>query len=242
MTLYVFDMDGTLTPARLPMTAEFAIQFYEWQKTHKSFIASGSDEQKIREQLPPSVMNAFKGIYSSMGNVLTARGSVIYQKTFKPNAALFVRLESYRQQTAYPCALYPNYIEERIGMINFSVLGRNCPYGEREKYAAWDKTSHERETIATELRKEFPEYDIAVGGSISMDITPKGCGKGQIAAHLRQTYSDEKIVFFGDKTFVGGNDYELAQALRQLENTEVVQINAPEEVLMYLKNNGVKND
>jgi phosphomannomutase len=127
-------------------------------------------------------------------------------------------------------------------MINFSVLGRNCPYSEREKYAAWDKTAHERETIAAELRKEFPEYDIAVGGSISMDITPKGCGKGQIAAHLRQTYPDEEIVFFGDKTFVGGNDYELAQALRQLENTEVVQINAPEEVLMYLKNNGVKND
>lgn len=30
MTVYVFDMDGTLTPARLPMTAEFAIQFYDW--------------------------------------------------------------------------------------------------------------------------------------------------------------------------------------------------------------------
>ena len=30
MTIYVFDMDRILTPARLPMTAEFAIQFYEW--------------------------------------------------------------------------------------------------------------------------------------------------------------------------------------------------------------------
>ena len=40
MAVYVFDMDGTLTPARLPMTAEFAIHFYEWQKNHKSFIAA----------------------------------------------------------------------------------------------------------------------------------------------------------------------------------------------------------
>lgn len=46
MTVYVFDMDGTLTPARLPMTAEFAIHFYEWQKNHKSFIATGSDLKK----------------------------------------------------------------------------------------------------------------------------------------------------------------------------------------------------
>lgn len=32
MTIYVFDMDGTLTPARLPMTENFAQRFYEWQK------------------------------------------------------------------------------------------------------------------------------------------------------------------------------------------------------------------
>lgn len=32
MSVYVFDMDGTLTPARLPMTEYFALRFYEWQK------------------------------------------------------------------------------------------------------------------------------------------------------------------------------------------------------------------
>lgn len=237
MTIYVFDMDGTLTPARLPMTAEFAIQFYEWQKTHKSFIATGSDFQKVKEQLPPLVINSFTGIYSSMGNVLQSKGELIYQNNFKADAKLLDMLENYRKNTKYPCQLFPNYIEERIGMINFSVLGRDCPYSERERYSAWDKTEHEREQIAEELSKLFPEYEISVGGSISMDITPKGCGKGQIAKHLRQTYPNDKIIFFGDKTFVGGNDYELAQALSQMDNTQVVQVNAPEEVLMFLKNN-----
>jgi hypothetical protein len=33
MTLYVLDLAGTLTPARLPMAIEFAIHFYKWQKT-----------------------------------------------------------------------------------------------------------------------------------------------------------------------------------------------------------------
>lgn len=69
-----------------------------------------------------------------------------------------------------------------------------------------------------------------------MDITPQGCGKGQIAHHLRKQYPNEKIIFFGDKTFAGGNDYELAYELSQLENTQVVQVNSPEEVLMFLKN------
>lgn len=237
MTIFVFDMDGTLTPARLPMEAEFAIRFYGWQQTHKSFIATGSDYKKVEEQLPPSVIQSFTGIFSSMGNVLTAQGQIIYQNSFKADPELFTLLEQYRKQTAYPGILYPNYIEERIGMINFSVLGRDCPYAERERYSAWDKTAHERETIATELRQAFPQYDISVGGSISMDITPKGFGKDQIAKRLREHYPYEKIIFFGDKTFKGGNDYELAHALSKLENTMIMQINNPAEVLMYIEEN-----
>ncbi|MGN1079414.1 MAG: HAD-IIB family hydrolase [Alphaproteobacteria bacterium] len=237
MTIYVFDMDGTLTPARLPMTAEFAIRFYEWQKTHKSFIATGSDYIKVEEQLPLSVINGFTGVYCSMGNVLKSQGNIIYQKDFEPSAKLIALLEKYRAETAYPGVLYDNYIERRIGMVNFSVLGRNCPYTERERYCAWDKVAHERLNIQKSLLAEFPDLDIAVGGSISMDITPKGCGKGQIAYHLRKTYPDEEIIFFGDKTFKGGNDYELAETLATLPFTKTVQVDNPEFVLTYLEEN-----
>ena len=34
MTIYVFDMDGTLTPARKPMTDEFAKAFLPWLKAN----------------------------------------------------------------------------------------------------------------------------------------------------------------------------------------------------------------
>ena len=235
MTIYVFDMDGTLTPARLPMEADFANRFCEWQKTHKSFIATGSDYLKVEEQLPDFVINAFTGLFTSMGNVLTAQGQQIYQNNFKADLELLADLEKYRQNTEYTGGLYPNYIEERIGMINFSVLGRNCPYEEREKYSAWDKQAGEREKIARELQKKFPQYEISVGGSISIDITRSGCGKGQIAKCLREKYPSEKIIFFGDKTFEGGNDYELAEALLKYENTEVIQVSGREDVEKYLQ-------
>lgn len=237
MTVYVFDMDGTLTPPRLPMTAEFAAVFNEWQKSHKSFIATGSDFNKVKEQLPAFIIEDFTGIYTSMGNVLTANGNIVYQNDFVPDEQLYKMLENFRKNTKYTGDLYPNYIETRIGMINFSVLGRNCPYSEREKYAAWDRINKERENVAGRLRERFPEYEISVGGSISIDITPNGCGKGQIARNLREQYPDENIIFFGDKTFKGGNDYELAHELLQMNNTKVVQVSSPDEVLDYLKNN-----
>ena len=235
MTVYVFDMDGTLTPPRLPMTAEFAAVFNKWQKSHKSYIATGSDMKKVEEQLPDFVIDNFTGIYTSMGNVLIAKGNIVYQNNFIPDDELYTMLEEFRKNTKYTGELFSNYIETRIGMINFSVLGRNCPYSEREKYSSWDKISKERENIADRLRKAFPKYEISVGGSISIDITPSGFGKGQIARHLRKQYPDENIIFFGDKTFVGGNDYELAHELLQMDNTKVVEVSSPEEVLEHLK-------
>ena len=41
-------------------------------------------------------------------------------------------------------------------------------------------------------------------------------------------------MFLGDRTFEGGNDYELACALREYDNTKVVQVENPDDVLGYL--------
>lgn len=234
MTIYVFDMDGTLTPPRLPMEECFAMQFLPWLKENKAFIATGSDIVKVSEQLPAEIMNAFSGIYCSMGNDLWLNGNFVYRHDFIPETELMADLEHYRQTTSYPYELFSNYIEKRTGMLNFSILGRNCPYEEREKYGAWDSANGERLQIQKALSQRYPQYDFVLGGSISIDIIKKGCGKGQIAAHLRKTYPNEKIVFFGDKTFPGGNDYELACALQKLPATGIVQVNSPDEVFNYL--------
>lgn len=48
-------------------------------------------------------------------------------------------------------------------------------------------------------------------------------------------YPNHKIIFLGDRTEKGGNDYTLAEALRAMDNTEVVQVNSPDDVLAYLE-------
>ena len=78
MTIYVFDMDGTLTPARKPMTEDFVKVFLPWQKVNKTFIATGSDFAKVEEQMSKDVINAFTGIYCAMGNALWQNGEYTY--------------------------------------------------------------------------------------------------------------------------------------------------------------------
>jgi len=236
MTLYIYDMDGTLTPARKPMTGSFAQAFLPWLKSHVAFIATGSDYKKVCEQLPAEIIKAFNGIYASMGNTFYKGNKLLYRKDIEYDDNLLADLESFRKTTRYPYPLFDNYIEKRIGMINFSVIGRDCPYQEREKYTQWDQTNKERLHIQKVLTEKYPAYDFECGGNISLDIIPKGCGKGQIAHDLRQKYPNEKIIFLGDRTYAGGNDYALAAELLKLGNAQVVQVANPDEVLNYLKN------
>lgn len=233
--IYVFDMDGTLTPPRRPMESSFADKFLPFLLRNMAFIATGSDLAKVREQIPQQVMDGFEGIFCSMGNLLWSKGNIVYKNEIEVPPTMIEMLENYRRNTKYPYQVFPNYIEKRTGMLNFSVLGRNCPYEERERYKAWDADNGERKSIQKELLNSFPGWEIAVGGSISIDIVPKGYGKSQIAVYLRKNNPGRRIVFFGDRTMPGGNDYELAQALAKMDNTKTVQISGPEEVLEILQ-------
>lgn len=235
MNIYIFDMDGTLTPARQPMQPDFACRFVPWAKAHLAYLAAGSNYEKVTEQLPADIVTGFSGIYSSMGNVFHKKGKEIYVNEIKLKKELLQSLESYRKNTAYTGKLYGNYLELRPGMLNFSVLGRNCPFEERTKYNEWDNIHHEREVMAKELNEKFPEYEISLGGKISLDIVQRGCGKEQIALKIRESHPNDKIIFMGDRTEQGGNDYALAQKLLTMENTEVFPVTSPEDVLTFLK-------
>ena len=68
-----------------------------------------------------------------------------------------------------------------------------------------------------------------------IDIVMRGGGKEQIAEKIREMHPNDKIIFIGDRTEKGGNDYKLAEALRQMENTEIVAVQSPDDVLKYLE-------
>src|SRR5437588_90099 len=109
-------------------------------------------------------------------------------------------------------------------MINFSVLGRNCAYTDRDDYHAWDSVTRERQFIIQELTRLYPQYDFTAGGNISIDITPKNRGKEQIVKKIRKIYPFQEIIFFGDKIEESGNDYYLAKELEKSGNAKVIGV------------------
>ena len=74
----------------------------------------------------------------------------------------------------------------------------------------WDKKEKEREFICLAINKMFPELEASAGGQISVDIHEYGKNKSQIRQYL-----EGEIHFFGDKTMEGGNDFPIANILKE---------------------------
>lgn len=93
-------------------------------------------------------------------------------------------------------------------MLNVSPIGRNCSQSERDEYEKYDLEHKIREKFVEALRAEFATLDMtfSIGGQISFDVFPTGWDKTYCLKFVDQI---KTIHFFGDKTFVGGNDYEI---------------------------------
>ena len=64
MDVYIFDVDGTLTPSRQPITDDFYNFFKSWLKNKDVFLVTGSDYEKLQEQLPKDILDNEKGIFT----------------------------------------------------------------------------------------------------------------------------------------------------------------------------------
>ena len=224
--IFIFDVDGTLTPSRLPMTKEFQNFFKEWIKKNKFYLVTGSDLPKLQEQMCFYDIEA-EGIFTCCGNqfwkpdpsIVNTSAELIYDNKFEMTNKLKSSLEVMLMSSQYPHR-YGNHIEDRGSMVNFSVVGRNCTQEQREKYYEWDKEKGERRKMSIFLKNKFKDLDAVIGGQISIDIYPKGNDKSQVLNVIEQErlVPPSEYIFIGDGIENGGNDYPLAELM---DNTEI---------------------
>ena len=206
---YIFDIDGTLTPSRLRIDPEFETFFLEWMKNKNVYLVTGSDKDKTIEQIGEKIWTNVKRAYQSCGNAVYEGGKLIDWYKFDAPKDLVNMLHDYLRATDWQHH-HGNHIEERIGLLNYSTVGRNCDQSSRNAYYHWDSISGERRMLCKMIEEEWPELEATVGGQISIDIYPKGKNKSQV---LEDLYGP--ITFFGDKCEPGGNDYPIVERLER---------------------------
>ena len=210
-------------------------------------IVGGSDFKKQQEQLGNDVLSSFDYIFSENGLVSYFNNELFHTNSFvnligdqSMKKLINLCLESVVK--ADPPKKRGTFIENRTGMLNISPVGRSCSQEEREEFFNYDNIHEIRKQMINEINTGWEVYkyenpdlkvtdlSFSIGGQISIDIFPKNWDKTYCLQFLKDKY--QRIIFIGDKTHEGGNDYEIF--ISQL--TESYSTNGPENTIEIINN------
>ncbi|XP_066934112.1 phosphomannomutase 2-like [Clytia hemisphaerica] len=236
-TICLFDVDGTLTMPRQVITSDMEDFIKELQKKVLVGIVGGSDLKKIKEQMAGEhCIKIFDYVFAENGLVAYKNGELLEIQ----NLSKYVGDDKLQEFINY-CLEYMStlkiprkrgtFVEFRNGMLNICPVGRSCSQEERIEFNKYDQEHNIRKNFVAALEKRFPDSGLkySIGGQISFDVFPKGWDKTYCLRFI-DTSKIKTIHFFGDKTWEGGNDFEIFADKRTLGHT----VTSPEDTKKQL--------
>lgn len=231
----LFDVDQTLTPARKTIEKSMIETLDKCiAKGIAIGIVSGSDLNKIKEQVGEELVQKADFTFSENGLYALKKGQFLSQKSIKD----YMGEDRLKKLINY-CLHYiadldipikrGTFIEYRTGMLNVSPIGRNCSREERDEFEKYDHQTNIRKAFVEKLRAEFgDDLTFSIGGQISFDVFPKGWDKSYCLQFVEKDF--DELHFFGDKCQPGGNDHEIYADSRTIGH----EVRTPDDTIRIL--------
>ena len=218
MKLIIFDLDGTLTVSKSPLTREMGDVLARLLLSLPVAVMSGGSYAQFQKQFlggMPADAN-YKNLYlfpTSAAQCYTWRNGdwkLLYQNLFtaEEKTKVLRALEESLRETGLdtpPPQLWGEQIEDRGSQFTWSALGQQAPI---EIKTAWDPDRKKRAPLQAALLKRLPEFSVRVNATSSIDITGSGITKAYGIRRLSEILSMpiSEMLYVGDALFPGGND------------------------------------
>lgn len=210
MKQFIFDVDGTLVESSENIDPSFGKFLHKFFLENECYIVTGAAYQTTLRQLGHEICMAAQYMINSGGGHVLRQGKEVFASKFQLKPFHRKYLRNFLEGSDFPFKT-GDHFDERIGMCNFSILGKNYTAKQRKQYIAWDMVTNERKNICSKFNKKMDGKAIArVAGQTGIDISHHSVSKKNTLQYLDDT---DTSVFFGDQTQKGGNDYPLAQNL-----------------------------
>lgn len=225
-----FDIDQTLNIAKTPIPPEMAevlvqcLNHFEicpisGQKFEQFIIQIVDELKKIgvtEQQLTHLHLFVAQGTQYYRYNAEKHDWEQVYNHPLKTEDVVKITtiLEESARELGYWEAdkLLPGdeIIENRLSQITFSALGQAM--GTSEKYD-WDPDCKKRQAIVAKCQEKLPDFLYEIGGTTSINVAAPGMNKEFGMTHLLEELKVQKsdVLYFGDMTQPGGNDYPVVQ-------------------------------
>lgn len=221
-----FDIDQTLNVAKTPITDDIAELLVKCLDHFEICPISGQKFDQFLIQIVDRLPNPTDEQLSHL-HLFVAQGTQYYRYengewkqvynyplTDEQVAKITGTIEQAAKELGYweEDKLQPGdeIIENRLSQVTFSALGQKA--GTEAKYA-WDPDCKKREKIVARCKELSPEFDYEIGGTTSINAITPGMNKTFGMTHLLEELKVEKkdILYFGDMTQPGGNDYPVVE-------------------------------
>src|SRR3989338_656598 len=245
--IIIFDVDGTLTVSKSPITPEMAELVKQLMKRKTVVAISGAKFGQFKTQfLPPFDNYNLLTPFMTKLILLPTSGSQRYEYDEVKKEWQLTDKEPLREdikekakkllQEIIDSGLYDipsnptgDIIEDRDTQVTFSACGQLAPI---EVKSAWDTDKKKRQKIVALLAPELPEASLLINAYSSIDIVPKGFNKavGLMRFLSKASLHKSDVIFVGDGLFPGGNDYSVYEA-----GFETIAVKGPEETAVIIK-------
>ena len=253
-------MDGTLTAPRKKIKQDMISTLRELSRHAYVGVVSGSPMEYIQEQISNAWYDVstvptdkiiilpcngtqmycleegqanFKLTYKAslldhLGTICAAPDS------YREIVSNLIELQSYSMRK-YDHPVTGNFVSYRESLLNWCMIGRDASHEDRAAFVIEDSEKSLRKHLCECLRVRLDasglhEIDLALGGSTSIDIYPKGWDKTHALQHLGKA----TVWFAGDKCTPSGNDYALYSELQ--DTGRVKHVHSPKETIDWITN------
>ncbi len=230
--LICFDLDGTLTQHRSPLTAENKEVLDKLKEKYKIIVVGAGAARRIYAQMGEYPIDIIANYGMEESKMVDGKFTIVRQSMSTPNREYFLKKTEYlRRKYGYTEYKGESVEFHATGMVTFPLLGTKADIADK---IAFDPMREKRKLLYPEVMENFPEYTVYIGGSSSFDFTEKRYNKyDAIMIYAKENgYKKEEILYIGDDFGDGGGDSHVR--LGGLDYIEITDYRTLAERLQYL--------
>lgn len=206
--LIAFDLDGTLTQHKTPLSQEHRAILTKLSESYKLLMVGAGMCRRIFNQMggfPIDVLGNYGLQYAEYRHE-TGELEIVENLVFPcDRESVERRLTALREKYGYTEFAGDNVEFHSSGCVTIPLLGTKA---RPEDKLAFDPDRSKRRAIYKEVTELFSDYVVFVGGSSSFDMAPAPYNKAYALARYCEArgIAHEEVVYVGDDYGPGGND------------------------------------
>ena len=206
--LVAFDLDGTLTQHKTPLSPEMRATLDALRERYTLLMAGAGACARIFRQMggyPIDIVGNYGLQYAEYDAASSDLRYVFDERLPCDRESVLARANDFRARHGLTDYAGDSVEFHDSGVVTFAILGTRANPADK---LAFDPDRAKRRAIYDEVKALFPDYNVFIGGSSSFDMAPAPYDKAYALSRLceRRGLVKDEVLYVGDDYGPGGND------------------------------------